>query len=117
MNLFKQLYCQINNFDVKAVEREDKEKEEKKNKDKIILSKKNKIYLSIILAIFEVITIVAIGYSFMATDIFGIIRNIILIIINTTNLCCVNIKKKKWELTALAGLMLEIIITFFIPYH
>ena len=114
-DFMKDLYFEMNGFDMEMIKEEKRKKLEREKAETIIFKKKTKIIIMITGFLFLAISIAALIISVQQTNISGIIKNIINIFLDVVTVVCLMIKKKQTEVASLFLIALIIIITFVLP--
>lgn len=114
-DFMKDLYFEMNDFDMDMIRKERKIKEEKENSETIIFKKKTKIVLMIIGIILFAVSILGLIISVHKMDVSGIIKNIILMILYFVTMICLVIRKRQTEIVSLFGMVLILILNFVLP--
>lgn len=115
LDFFKDMYLEVNGFDMEEVAKEKKEKAEKEKAETIILKKNTKNILFISCLIVFGITLVYSASMFWQNDILGIIISIVMALLEIATAICLKIKKKKTEIAGIIGVILIAVVIFFLP--
>ena len=114
-DFMKDLYFEVNDYDMDMIREEKKRKIEKEKADTIIFKKKTKIIFLVVGILLLVTSVATLIISVKQMNIGGIIKNSILIVLDISTIICMMIKKKQTEVASLVGMALIAIITFMLP--
>lgn len=114
-DFIKDLYFEMNGFDMEMIKEEKRKKLEREKAETIIFKKNTKIFLLISGSLFLIISVVALIISVQQINIGGIIKNIFIIVLDIATIICMMIKKKQTEVASLVGIILILITTFVLP--
>ena len=114
-DFMKDLYFEMNDYDMDMIREEKKRKIEKEKADTIIFKKKTKIIFLVVGILLLVTSVATLIISVKQMNIGSIIKNSILIVLDISTIICMMIKKKQTEVASLVGMALIAIITFMLP--
>lgn len=111
-DFFKDLYLEMNDFDMEKVREERQLKIEEEKAETIIFKKKTKLWLLGVGAFFILFSVVGILISIEKNNIGGIIKSATILTIDLITMVCMMIKTKQTEVASLIGMAIMMIIIF-----
>lgn len=114
-DFMKDLYFEVNGYDMDMIRKEREQQIEKEKKETIIFKKQTKKILLVFGILFLIISLGAFYISMQQSEIYGIIKNAFLIILDIFTIICMLIRKKCTEMASLVGMLIIVFITFVLP--
>lgn len=114
-DFFKDLYFEMNDYDMEMIRKEKEEKIKKEKEETIIFSRKTKAAIFVTGSLLMLISMFALIISVQKNDVGGIIKTIFNIILDAVTIVCIMIKKRQTEIIGLVGIVFILIITFALP--
>lgn len=111
-DFMKDIYLEMNGLDVAKAREERKVKLEKEKSETVIFNKKTKRFLLIAGVFFLLLSGGGLALSINRADVFGIVKNALLLVAVAVTMVCLIIKKRETEIASIVGMALIILITF-----
>ncbi len=114
-DFFKDLYFELNGYNMEKIREQKKEKLEQEKRGTILLKKTTKKIILIFFLLNLPVCVISLIVAIKIFDTAGIIKNIIILISTIITIFALLFKGKGAEVTAILFMILTILLTFMIP--
>lgn len=114
-DFLKDLYFEMNDFDMDKIKEEKKMKIEIEKSETILFKKKTKIILLVVGILLMLVSIATLIICINKSSVGGILKNSFLILIDLITMITLMIKKKETEVLSLVGMVLIVAVVFGLP--